>query len=61
MNRPPILHGGMYRCCIQEVEQFDGISAEGAETKCSYCNATLRVTSRGWEYVGDSKISTEPK
>lgn len=55
-NRIPLKHGGMFRCCIDTINDFCGEEKEGTELYCKVCGDTLRVEYGRWTWVQPAPI-----
>lgn len=46
---PVIYHGGMYRCCVQNIlEAPDRKDTEGSQLRCPHCDHTVEFHKGGW-------------
>jgi hypothetical protein len=49
----PLRIGGVMRCCILTLSQYDGPEDEGTILACRYCHDRLRVRDGAWEWDHD--------
>ena len=54
-KRLPLRIGGVLRCCVATLSEYEGIDGEGVEQRegtvlpCKYCSSSLIVRDGKWE------------
>lgn len=62
-RRLPLRQGGVMRCCIATLAEYEGIDGAGVEQSegtvlpCKYCKSSLIVRDGAWEW---NRAAAEP-
>jgi hypothetical protein len=50
-----IVTNGMFRCCIQYLEESENEISDKSETQCKYCKASLVKVKNAWKWDSEKK------
>ena len=50
--RDKVRIGGLYRCCLETLEESNPFGIEGDEISCVYCGDYMRFNDGAWEWSG---------
>jgi hypothetical protein len=55
VSREPVRIGGLMRCCLETIREYDKPGVEGDIVNCKYCSSSMRFRDGVWEWNHDIK------